>query len=803
MGAGRRPAEAPLRPDPEPRRDGQGLRRPRAGDVRGRHAARTRAQAAQGPAEQGAAEGILGQALGRLFAVAEAYPELQADENFRQLQDELAQTENRIAVSRQVYNDTVLTYNNAIQTVPGVFVAGPFGFSKKDFFEVEERGPGGATRRVLAVAASRRGARARRGRRREVVRRCRRADVVVQVASDGASSSTSVITFAFDGDFSGAFREIPLRDGETTRPDRRLGGRRRATAPAPAPSSAAPARPAPSARRGPTRACGSSGTTARVGRAAHVPRPLPAARARRRLRRRRRRQPQGLGRRVGGRLGAADGAQLLAPGRASRAPGAIPVAVRGDVTLDGRRAILRALDVPAGQFVELRALVPRRFFTSTAGMQVERGPGLDGSSPRSATTRQRTSATGARSTTRSTTCRGRSRSCSRSRLGPALALLGVRLVALRPRARDGYDREYEQEPPTETQPALVPPLLAPGRDAGLARVHRDAVRPDPPRALPRRAGDDRAEDLGRAQDAARRRPRALARRRRGAGRGVRGARRARSSTRSSPTGPERLSRFRDRIEDDRTANSERFTALQVGRRRGDLGSKVVPATRGSSSLARRRGRARRRRRDHALRRHRRLRLGRADAGAASSRSRSASAGSSDAAALVDRGAQPAPLAAPLPGRAGGGRALGGVPPLPDRLPPPRRGAAGDARALGALPRLRDRVRDRRARAPGRAAAHARGARAGELALLDRPARRPRLRRDLDEHRRPGRRLRLGARAALVRLGRLRRRLLAAAAAEAAAGAAAAPGEAPRRPSSADSDLRGRARRARSRRPRRR
>ena len=100
--------------------------------------ARTRAQAAQGPAEQGAAEGLLSQALGRLFAVAEAYPELQADENFRQLQDELAQTENRIAVSRQVYNDTVLTYNTAIQTVPGLLIAGPFGFTKRDFFEVEE-----------------------------------------------------------------------------------------------------------------------------------------------------------------------------------------------------------------------------------------------------------------------------------------------------------------------------------------------------------------------------------------------------------------------------------------------------------------------------------------------------------------------------------------------------------------------------------------------------------------------------------------------------------------------------------------
>src|SRR5215210_1730435 len=100
--------------------------------------ARARAQSAQGPAEQGAAEGLLSAALGRLIAVSEAYPELQADENFRQLQDELAQTENRIAVSRQVYNDTVLTYNNAIQTFPAVLLAGMFGFAKKDFFEAGE-----------------------------------------------------------------------------------------------------------------------------------------------------------------------------------------------------------------------------------------------------------------------------------------------------------------------------------------------------------------------------------------------------------------------------------------------------------------------------------------------------------------------------------------------------------------------------------------------------------------------------------------------------------------------------------------
>ena len=100
--------------------------------------ARTNAQRAQGPADTAAAEGILGQALGRLFAVAEAYPELQADENFRQLQSELAETENRIAVSRQVYNDTVLTYNNAIQTFPGVALAGPLGFARREFFETDE-----------------------------------------------------------------------------------------------------------------------------------------------------------------------------------------------------------------------------------------------------------------------------------------------------------------------------------------------------------------------------------------------------------------------------------------------------------------------------------------------------------------------------------------------------------------------------------------------------------------------------------------------------------------------------------------
>ena len=98
-------------------------------------AARNAAQAAQGPAEQAQAENLLTGALRQLFALAEAYPELRASENFASLQAELAETENKIAVSRQIYNDTVLSYNNKVQQVPSNFVASMFGFSVREFFE--------------------------------------------------------------------------------------------------------------------------------------------------------------------------------------------------------------------------------------------------------------------------------------------------------------------------------------------------------------------------------------------------------------------------------------------------------------------------------------------------------------------------------------------------------------------------------------------------------------------------------------------------------------------------------------------
>ena len=100
--------------------------------------ARTAAQQAQTVPEQAEAENVLTAAIGRLFAVAEAYPQLRATENFQQLQSQLEDTEQKIAVSRQVYNDTVLTYNNATQTVPTNVIAGMFNFSPRDFFEIEE-----------------------------------------------------------------------------------------------------------------------------------------------------------------------------------------------------------------------------------------------------------------------------------------------------------------------------------------------------------------------------------------------------------------------------------------------------------------------------------------------------------------------------------------------------------------------------------------------------------------------------------------------------------------------------------------
>jgi LemA protein len=85
----------------------------------------------------GAAEGMLGGALGRLFALSEAYPDLKANQNMMQLQEELSSTENKVAFSRQAFNDVVLAYNNQVENFPNNVIAGMFSFEQASFLEIE------------------------------------------------------------------------------------------------------------------------------------------------------------------------------------------------------------------------------------------------------------------------------------------------------------------------------------------------------------------------------------------------------------------------------------------------------------------------------------------------------------------------------------------------------------------------------------------------------------------------------------------------------------------------------------------
>jgi LemA protein len=100
--------------------------------------ARVHAMAASGPAASGAAEGVLDQALGRLLAVAEAYPQLRATENFQQLQTELSNTEDQIAAARRIYNGNVQSYNTTIQIFPNSVIAAMGHFTAREFFEITD-----------------------------------------------------------------------------------------------------------------------------------------------------------------------------------------------------------------------------------------------------------------------------------------------------------------------------------------------------------------------------------------------------------------------------------------------------------------------------------------------------------------------------------------------------------------------------------------------------------------------------------------------------------------------------------------
>jgi LemA protein len=112
--------------------------------IKARNAAQSALEAAKAdPAnakaieELGASEGALGAALGRLFALSESYPDLKANENMLQFQEELTTTENKVAFSRQAFNDAVMGYNNTVENVPNNIIAGMFNFDKASFLEIE------------------------------------------------------------------------------------------------------------------------------------------------------------------------------------------------------------------------------------------------------------------------------------------------------------------------------------------------------------------------------------------------------------------------------------------------------------------------------------------------------------------------------------------------------------------------------------------------------------------------------------------------------------------------------------------
>ena len=158
-------------------------------------------------------------------------------------------------------------------------------------------------------------------------------------------------------------------------------------------------------------------------------------------------------------------ATMRGPGDVVRAWGH-PVWVRGDVTLDGKAALLRALDIDAGQFVELRALYPRNAFTSTSGMRVRDGNGLQ----KIVAEEQADARAYERDKERIDDAIAHPWRTALILLAlgalPALAIAMFVFWRFGSELETGYDREYEQEPPTDTQAALVPTLLRQGGEPG-------------------------------------------------------------------------------------------------------------------------------------------------------------------------------------------------------------------------------------------------------------------------------------------------------------------------------------------------
>ena len=439
-----------------------------------------------------------------------------------------------------------------------------------------------------------------------------------------------------------------------------------------------------------------------------------------------------------------------APGKILRAWGK-PVWVRGDVEIVGTRATLRAVDVPAEQFVELRTLIPRTAFTSTAGMRVARGNGFD------RIVAEELADAEAYETDRERIDALKSHPLRTGLVALALATLPALLVIwavfwfMGRERRTGYDREYEQEPPTDTEPALVPTLLRQGGEAGsyeFTATLFDLVRRGVYKAAPTTTERPiwaglRSETISDLEISA------------GENRELRAWERDVADVVDDVLdgGSERLSRFRDEIEDERASMHGRFTAFknavaaEADRLSWFRSTGAVPLVLAILLFAIGGGII--------------VYLGVRDWRPVYPRYSDVLLVGTRRVSLRERGAvsrhpclQPPRVATPNARRSAGSGALGGVPPLPLGLPATAGGAARDARALGALPRLRNRLRNRRARAAGRAAAHAGGARRVERDLLDLAARRPGLRRVEPLDRRP--RVGLRRRACATKLGRQRR-----------------------------------------------
>ena len=248
-----------------------------------------------------------------------------------------------------------------------------------------------------------------------------------------------------------------------------------------------------------------------------------------------------------------------APGEIERAWGK-PVWVRGDVELVGTRATLRAVEIPAHQFVELRTLIARSAFSSTSGMRVERGNALDriveeerADAQRYQDDRDRIDALKAHPLRTGLVALGLATI-------PALLVIAAVFWFLGRERRIGYDREYEQEPPTETEPALVPTLLRQGGEAGsyeftatlfdlIRRGLYKAEHTTTERSIWAGLRHETVSDLEISK-------------------GADGPQRAWERDVANVVdgvlegGSERLSRFRDRIEDELESMSKRFTSFK-------------------------------------------------------------------------------------------------------------------------------------------------------------------------------------------------------------------------------------------------